>query len=47
MWQSPITFIINGGYERVINAGDGNVYNSLSEAYAAYEKVLEEYKDLS
>ena len=30
------------GYERVINAGDGNVYNSLSEAYAAYEKVLEE-----
>lgn len=35
------------GYERVINAGDGNVYNSLSEAYAAYEKVLEEYKDLS
>ena len=34
------------GYERVIKAGDGKVYNSLSEAYAAYEKVLEGYKDL-
>ena len=34
------------GYERVIKAGDGKVYNSLSEAYAAYEKVLEKYKDL-
>ena len=35
------------GYERVIKAGDGKVYNSLSEAYAAYEKELEkkEYKD--
>ena len=34
------------GYERVIKAGDGKVYSSLSEAYAAYEKVLEGYKDL-
>ena len=34
------------GYERVIKAGDGKVYNSLSDAYAAYEKVLEGYKDL-
>ena len=32
----------------VIKAGDGKVYSSLSEAYAAYEKELEkkEYKDL-
>ena len=35
------------GYEGVINAGDGKEYSSLSEAYAAYEKELEEYKDLS
>ena len=36
------------GYEGVIKAGDGKVYSSLSEAYAAYEKELEkkEYKDL-
>ena len=34
------------GYEGVINAGDGKEYSSLSEAYAAYEKVLEGYKDL-
>ena len=37
------------GYEKVINAGDGKEYSSLSEAYAAYEKELEKeaYKDLS
>ena len=29
------------GYEDIIKAGDGNIYNSLSEAYAAYEKELE------
>ena len=48
MWQFPSTFIINGGYEGVINAGDGKEYSSLSEAYAAYEKELEKekYKDL-
>ena len=36
------------GYERVIKAGGGKEYSSLSEAYAAYEKELEkkEYKDL-
>ena len=33
-------------YKKVINAGGGQVYKSLSEAYAAYEKVLEKYKDL-
>ena len=33
-------------YKKVINAGGGQEYNSLSEAYAAYEKVLEGYKDL-
>ncbi|WP_455503190.1 type IV pilin protein [Blautia sp.] len=31
-----------GMYKNVIMAGGGKVYNSLSEAYAAYEKVLEE-----
>ena len=30
------------GYKKVIMAGGGQVYSSLSEAYAAYEKVLEE-----
>ena len=37
-----------GMYKAVIMAGGGQVYNSLSEAYAAYEKELEkkEYKDL-
>ena len=36
------------GYKKVIMAGGGQVYSSLSEAYAAYEKELEkkEYKDL-
>lgn len=34
------------GYKKVIMAGGGQVYSSLSEAYAAYEKVLEGYKDL-
>ena len=36
------------GYKKVIMAGGGHVYSSLSEAYAAYEKELEkkEYKDL-
>ena len=35
-------------YNKVIMAGGGQVYSSLSEAYAAYEKELEkkEYKDL-
>ena len=33
-------------YNKVIMAGGGQVYSSLSEAYAAYEKVLEGYKDL-
>ena len=33
-------------YKKVFNAGGGQVYKSLSEAYAAYEKVLEKYKDL-
>ena len=34
-------------YNKVIMAGGGQVYSSLSEAYAAYEKELEkkEYKD--
>lgn len=36
-------------YNKVIMAGGGQVYSSLSEAYAAYEKELEKeaYKDLS
>ena len=34
------------GYKKVIRDGDGKEYSSLSEAYAAYEKVLEGYKDL-
>ena len=36
------------GYKKVIMAGGGQVYSSLSEAYAAYEKELDkkEYKDL-
>ena len=36
------------GYKKVIMAGGGQVYSSLSEAYAAYEKELEKekYKDL-
>ena len=35
------------GYKKVIMAGGGQVFSSLSEAYAAYEKELEkkEYKD--
>ena len=47
MWQFPIT-LDKEGYEKVINAGGGQVYSSLSEAYAAYEKELEKekYKDL-
>lgn len=32
----------NKGYKKVISDGGGKVYSSLSEAYAAYEKVLEE-----
>lgn len=35
------------GYQDIIAAGDGYTYNTLSEAYAAYEKKLEnDYKDL-
>lgn len=34
-------------YQDIIAAGDGYTYNTLSEAYAAYEKKLEnDYKDL-
>lgn len=34
--------LANSEYKTVIKAGGGKVYSSLSEAYAAYEKVLEE-----
>nr|WP_294674670.1 prepilin-type N-terminal cleavage/methylation domain-containing protein [uncultured Blautia sp.] len=34
--------LANSEYKTVIKAGGGKEYNSLSEAYAAYEKVLEE-----
>ena len=38
--------LANKEYKDVIMSGGGKVYSSLSEAYAAYEKVLEKYKDL-